>query len=428
MWVGKLYGLMSLALIFQHQTTMVRENSEDMIHKFNEKISQCLVLGKYEDCPPGTIETLCCSMNSQFHYASSKEMSHVLTMGVIIRLAQRMGYHRDASHFPNISPFHGEMRRRVWVLITDLDTMLSLSVGLPRLLREFQSDSALPRNLLDTDFDEDTVELPPSRPPSFASPCQWLVSKHRVTSIYGIITDFSTSIRRPKYAEVMHLDKLLQETYTSTPPNLLEKPLNKSLMDSSQDIIRRIQLRLLVAKAKCVLHYRYLAPARSDDRYAYSRKTCIEEALGIVRHHHLMEQETEPGGRFWREKWKIASPLMKETWVMGTTLLCLELNFDLSDHEPGPKYIPLSKKTRKQIVQALRKSYAIWYESTDPYSEPHRAMQALELVFDKVQKQDEAASREAALQAASATADPVQEEDLTSSMFPNLIYHGAQLL
>ncbi|KAJ5225520.1 hypothetical protein N7468_006745 [Penicillium chermesinum] len=306
------------------------------------------------------------------------------------------------------------MRRRVWMLIMDLDTMLSLSVGLPRLLREFQSDSAMPRNLLDTDFDEDTVELPPSRPPSFEGPCQWLVSKHRVTSIYGIITDFSTSIRRPSYAEVMHLDKLLCETYASTPENLREKPLNKSLMDSSQVTIRRIQLRLLVSKAKCVLHYRYLAPARTDERYAYSRKTCIEEALCIVRYHHLMQQETEPGGRFWRERWKIASPIMRETWVMGSTLLCLELNFDLSDGDPNSKRIPLSQNTRKQIISALRKSRAIWYESNDTHSEPKRAMKALDVVFDKVHKQDEATSRKAAEQATEKMGETVPNENLSA--------------
>ena len=407
---------MSLALIFQHQTTVIREDTDQAIQDFSKKINQCLVLGKYEECPPGTIETLCCFMNSQFHYSSTKEMSHVITMGVIIRLAQRMGYHRDASHFPAISAFNGEMRRRVWMLITDLDTMLSFAVGLPRLLREFQSDSALPRNLLDTDFDEDTEKLPPSRPPSFETPCQWLVSKHRVTSIYGIITDFSTSIRLPNYAEVMHLDKLLQETYASTPENLLEKPIAKCLMESSQSIMRRIQLRLLVAKAKCVLHYRHLAPARTEERYAYSRKACIEEALCIARHHHLMQQETEPGGRFWREKWKISSPLMREVWVMGTTLLCLELNFDLSDHDPNIKRIPLSLNTKKQIIQALRKSYSIWYESTDRHSEPERAMQALEVIFEKVQKQDEAISEKATLQANNLSTTSTQEEDLTESM------------
>ncbi|KAJ6161256.1 hypothetical protein N7470_004652 [Penicillium chermesinum] len=390
-WVGKMYGLMSLALIFRHQAPLARSNADNMIRDFNRKINRCLVLGRYEECPPGTIETLCCLMNSQFHYAEIKEMSHVLTMGIIIRLAQRMGYHRDASHFPNISPFNGEMRRRVWMLIMDLDTMLSLSVGLPRLLREFQSDSAMPRNLLDTDFDEDTVELPPSRPPSFEGPCQWLVSKHRVTSIYGIITDFSTSIRRPSYAEVMHLDKLLCENIRVHPRELAREALEQVSHGQLSGHHPSYPIAALSVQGKMRVTLSLLS-TRKDRR----------------------AQETEPGGRFWRERWKIASPIMRETWVMGSTLLCLELNFDLSDGDPNSKRIPLSQNTRKQIISALRKSRAIWYESNDTHSEPKRAMKALDVVFDKVHKQDEATSRKAAEQATEKMGETVPNENLSA--------------
>ncbi|KAJ5610682.1 hypothetical protein N7510_007401 [Penicillium lagena] len=225
-------------------------NNESLIQTFGEKIIQCLVLGKYQEYPPDTIETLCFFLNVQFLQTESTQMDLIILFSVIVRLAQRMGYHRDARHFPHISVFEGEMRRRVWTLITDMDTLASSRVGLPRLLREFQSDTALPRNLLDEDFDEDTTELPPSRPDSFDTPVQYLITKNKLVSMFGIITDFATSIRRPSYAEVMHLDGLLHETYNSVPEKLRERPLRQSLMDEPDLILRRMQQVIILEKAR----------------------------------------------------------------------------------------------------------------------------------------------------------------------------------
>lgn len=146
MWVGKLFGLLAVSLLYQRYSDSAMPNNESLIQEFGEKIIQCLVLGKYQDCPPDTIETLCFYLNVQFLQTESTQMDLIILFSVIVRLAQRMGYHRDARHFPHISVFEGEMRRRMWTLITDMDTLASSRVGLPRLLREFQSDTALPQS------------------------------------------------------------------------------------------------------------------------------------------------------------------------------------------------------------------------------------------------------------------------------------------
>ncbi|KAJ5994355.1 hypothetical protein N7451_010079 [Penicillium sp. IBT 35674x] len=392
MWIGKLYGVMSLALMFQSEGESLK-NRNELIAQFDKKVNQCLVLGRYQDCPPNTIETICFTLSTQFNRMGNGEVNSVIILGILARMAQRMGYHRDASHFPHITPFQGEMRRRVWAMITNLDVMLSMSVGLPRLLREFQSDTAPPRNLLDSDFDEDTTELPPSRPNSYSTPCQWLVAKNKLTLILGIITDFSTSIRRPSYAEVMRLDQLLLDTYLDNPEYLLERPLSQSLMDTSETILHRIQLIILFAKARCVLHYRYLASSRTDERYSYSRSTCIGAALKILEYQRLMNEETQPGGRLFRERWKVRSPIMRGVILLGTTLLCLELNYDLS-HNPtnNPKSRPLTELVRAAIVQALRTSHSIWSEAGDSYPKSTSTIQAIDLVFQKLQDQQNSPS------------------------------------
>ncbi|KAJ5671569.1 hypothetical protein N7507_000696 [Penicillium longicatenatum] len=370
MWIGKLYGVMSLALMFQSEGESLK-NRNELIAKFDKKVNQCLVLGGYQDCPPHTIETICFTLNTQFNKMGNGEVNGVIILGILARMAQRMGYHRDASHFPHISPFQGEMRRRVWAMITNLD-----------------SDTAPPRNLLDSDFDEDTTELPQSRPISYSTPCQWLVAKNKLTMVLGIITDFSTSIRRPSYAEVMRLDQLLLDTYLGNPQFLLERPLSQSLMDTSETILHRIQLVTLFAKARCVLHYRYLASSRTDERYSYSRSTCLGAALKILEYQRLMDQETQPGGRLFRERWKIRSPIMRGVILLGTTLLCLELNHDLSNNPMNnPKSRPLTEPVKSAIIQALRTSHGIWSEAGDSYPKCTSTIQAIDVVFKKLQNE-----------------------------------------
>lgn len=388
MWTGKLYGVMCLSLLFHSQSNPDLENVRGSIKQYRERISQCLVLGKYHDCPPDTIETLLFALNARFLQSGDAQTDDLIFLGIIVRMAQRMGYHRDPSHFPHISPFQGEMRRRVWSIIVDTDVLVSAQVGLPRLLREFQSDTAPPRNLLDDDFDENTAELPQPRPSSFETPTQWLVAKNRLISMFGIITDFSTSIRRPEYAEVMRMDKLVQETYTSTPENLRERSMSKSLMDTPGTIILRIQLILLLEKAKCVLHYRFLALARTDKGFAFSRTTCIESALHVLDYHFLVHQETKPGGRLFKEQWKLLSPIMRSNFLLATTLLCLELNFHFSiDSAANPEQIPLTEVVVQRILQALRRSYTVWIQLKDAPNESGKAVQALDLVFSKAQRQ-----------------------------------------
>jgi hypothetical protein len=59
------------------------------------------------------------------------------------------------------------------------------------------------------------------------------------------------------------------------------RPMMQSIMDTSDVIVRRLFLALLFHRAQCLLHRKYMIPARTEGRYAYSRTTCIEAALKL---------------------------------------------------------------------------------------------------------------------------------------------------
>ncbi|GKT96755.1 fungal specific transcription factor domain protein [Colletotrichum tofieldiae] len=64
-----------------------------------------------------------------------------------------------------------------------MDLRLSNQIALPRLLKLQQYGTAEPRNLLDTDFNDSTVKLPPSRPETEVTPVLNSLAKGRIKVI-----------------------------------------------------------------------------------------------------------------------------------------------------------------------------------------------------------------------------------------------------
>ena len=90
----------------------------------------------------------------------SDETRYVWTLtGLLIRLAQGLGLHRDGQQF-GLSPFETEMRRRLWWQISSLDTRASEDQGTDPSIVEQSFDTKFPLNINDKDFDPSTKETP----------------------------------------------------------------------------------------------------------------------------------------------------------------------------------------------------------------------------------------------------------------------------
>ncbi|KAK2598135.1 hypothetical protein QQS21_005767 [Conoideocrella luteorostrata] len=86
-------------------------------------------------------------------------------LGYVVRLAMSMGMHRDPSEFePRMPVFWGEIRRRLWFTMADMDLHMSIACNMPSLLRDGDFTCKPPRNLNDTEISLNMHELPPSRP------------------------------------------------------------------------------------------------------------------------------------------------------------------------------------------------------------------------------------------------------------------------
>jgi len=80
--------------------------------------------------------------------------------GVAVRLARKMGLHRDGTSL-GLSPFETEMRRRLWWHIFLVDVRLSDVLGTKPSSDLFSGDVKRPLNVADEDLSPDMVDFPP---------------------------------------------------------------------------------------------------------------------------------------------------------------------------------------------------------------------------------------------------------------------------
>lgn len=90
----------------------------------------------------------------------SDDTRYVWTLtGLLIRLAQALGVHRDGQKF-GLSPFETEMRRRLWWQICTLDVRASEDHGTDPSIVEQSFDTKFPLNVNDRDLSSDMKEPP----------------------------------------------------------------------------------------------------------------------------------------------------------------------------------------------------------------------------------------------------------------------------
>lgn len=346
----------------------------------------CLKLGDWTKGTPHTVEALIFYLQTEYVGSEDRQASFWLMVGTIIRVALKMGYHRDGSHFPKMPAYDAEMRRRTWCILTQLDTAASSQAGLPRMIKQAECDTAEPRNLLDEDFDDTMCELPPARNHAEHTLTQFLIYKTKLVAVLGSICDFTTSSRQTHYVEAMRLDRLLTATWNAKPAVLNPKPIEKSIMESRSLIVHRLYLAITYGKAQITLHRKFMIPAKTDARYAYSHTTAIEAALQLLMHQREMHEQMQPGRLLQGERFKLISTTQAE-FLLASTILCFDLHDDITRNpQSNSSLVAGSRTMRSKIVAALRVSYDVWVQQRDFSKRVQEAVQAIAFVLGKAQQ------------------------------------------
>ena len=388
MWVGLLFTIMCLAAQFQKSrdpparslpVPSTELDPQTMVETCRQRIVQCLILGKYAKGGPFVLEALILYFTNEYFLCKDAESGIWILLGNIVQLALHMGYHRDPKHSSGISVFAGEMRRRVWATVVEIDLGISAQMGLPRLIKQGQADTDEPRNLLDSDFGKSTVTLPQARPQTEITPMLFRLTRSRMMSSLGLISDFTADTRPYTYSEVMMIDTKLNEAHHSIPECLKWRSLAHCITDPPHIIMQKVFLDTIFCKAKMVLHRKYLTASLTQSQFGYSREGSLNAALKILGHQHMLDEETQPMCQLYQERWRVSS-LVNNDFLLATSILCVYLQQRQGEIEDA------TESARLQSIQtSLTRSHDIWVRSSSSSREAQKAAEALGILLRNCQ-------------------------------------------
>ncbi|RAK95572.1 fungal specific transcription factor domain-containing protein [Aspergillus ibericus CBS 121593] len=372
-WIGLLFSVMCVTTQYQQSIEESTDPETPMrVNVFREKTINCLVLSEYTRGGDYVLETLINYLTSEMFLSKDGEIGLWLVQGMLVQLALSLGYHRDPHNFSNITPFAGEMRRRVWAVIVQLDLRLSSQMALPRLLKLQHYDTTEPRNLLDTDFDENTPELPASRPETEVTPVLYSLAKSRIDQMNGLVSDLVNDTREHPHSEILELDRKLQEAEASLPPIFRWQPLSQSFMVLPQIVMHRVLLQLAIQRQTIWLHRKYLTPAYSPAHYQDSRNACVQAAIKILEFQQIVDEETQRDGLLYPVRWMFMSSRPQAVFLLGISILCYYVQ--LTKSRPD---VALDSDTGLRIHNLLRNTYPLWLRSSAVSREARRVVEHL---------------------------------------------------
>ncbi|KFY86248.1 hypothetical protein V500_07751 [Pseudogymnoascus sp. VKM F-4518 (FW-2643)] len=375
LWVSIMFSLCCMSAKMNELAPSTLEGQPTSRATFLNAAGQCLVLGEFSRPQCHAMEALALYAQCNYMFSLDPSQELCIILGVISRLAYMMGYHRDPDNFGNFSIFEGEMRRRVWSACRQFDLMVSFQFGLPSCIPADSWDSKAPRNLLDSDFDEETSILPLPRPQTDPTPILYFVVKDRLLSGFTKVCSYALSLKASSQEEVLDLDAEVRQMYSTIPEGLRIRPMEQSLADPPFLIISRIYIEFLHQKSLCILHRRHMALG-----FEYSTKACVNAAMTIITYLIGVNKELQPGGQLHaNSSWAITSFNMND-FLLAVMILCLSLS---KWKRQNPGKFPEEHSAIYSQLDMLRQAYAVCVEKSAMSKESRRVVPPVKSILSQ---------------------------------------------
>ncbi|KAF7877025.1 uncharacterized protein EAF02_008245 [Botrytis sinoallii] len=387
-WLGLLYGIMCLSLFSSYaageENPDERASQMQTIRTYRRNCIHCIRLSDYTKPGKYTIEAMLAHLEGEFVLGDADQVNCYVLLGVAVRLALRMGLHRDADRVGGqITPFQGEMRRRLWATLRQIDLLASFHIGLPSMVESVESDVQLPRNLNDSDFDEDCTELPPSRPDSEVTSASYVRFKNKICQVFGKIAVHANSLSPPSYDEIMELDAQLDVVQATVPPSFRFQPIESCIADPAKLIIQRLNVAHLLCKSRCVLHRKYLVDNQDHPEREYSVKVGIDAAMQLLDFQKQTYEATQPGQVLARDRC-FPSSLTMHDFLLAAMIVYVRTMKILEEEIKGKHQNTSFQKQKVEMISALKMSSDVWQITQLKYPEVKRAVDVLAVMMRKL--------------------------------------------
>lgn len=187
----------------------------------------------------------------QIHQAPKQKLANY--SGSLVRSAMLAGLHQDPSQFQSMSIFQGEMRRKLWATIVELDLQVSTFCGCPSMARKENYNVQVPSNMDDFELVEDMKALTshPTHVLTQAS-CQIALARSLPSRLEAL--ELTQNINTDKdYSQALKLGKRI-ELFIDQLPACLQP----SKSQSNKDLGRTFNLTMLNTYLRGTLQRLYL--------------------------------------------------------------------------------------------------------------------------------------------------------------------------
>lgn len=270
-----------------------------------------------------------------------------ITIGSLVRLGMSVGLHRDPSHFPKMTVFYSERRRRLWATILEMATQSSLDCGMPPMFSFDDFDCEPPGNYNDIDIGEKAASYPPKNPDAVFTETSiqitLLASLRTRMEIVKSLNDFRSD---PGYEKALSLSSTLN-SHIRTHFKLYQASQSSAIPFTTCD---KNTLDLFHRRFLLALNIPFAVQAKTNPGFYFSRKVALEAALTVLAY----PASADPGDEFAIIRGR-AGGCFRETFARSSAIIALELITQINEDSPSPFLTEPSpaKIARKPLHDAI---------------------------------------------------------------------------
>ncbi|MCJ1394628.1 hypothetical protein MMC18_007508 [Xylographa bjoerkii] len=282
-----------------------------------------------------------------------------ISVGSLIRAAMSMGFHLDPGHFPKMSVFQSELRRRLWATILEISVQSSLDSGLLPLISFQDFDCEPPSNIDDQQIDEATRTPPIPKLMNTFTQSSIQIALMRSWRIRLEVVRLLNDFRSPaNYEETLHISS---EVTTACRANSV---LLRSFLSSSSST-EQLQptafqakiLDLLTRRFLLSLHLPFADKAKSNPVYHFSRNVCVESSFALLSYSPSSQllKSNYPDEDYTRLT-VLGEGFYRSVFVIANRTICLELMTQLQEDSSPFGSASINSLARKELHRTIEDS------------------------------------------------------------------------
>lgn len=287
--------------------------------------------------------------------------------GELLRDALVMKLDKDPTTLPGVSIFEGELRRRNWMTIIEVDIMLSILCKMPCMVPPYTSRA--PQNINDEEIFDGMEALPQSRPMNqwTSGLCQYVLAQSFPQRLAACQQADSAS--HIKIQDVLSHTRFLEKVLQELPPPLRFSYTGDEESNTSSRLMARMEFDISIRRPLMHLYSRCALAPNADDIQHEIRAGFLQSCLMITTYQDLFDPRySELNVPRPRDYWDFFYNCYRQELCQATLGLCLEIkrlgstaqtNSPASNTASTPtgaagSVVRVPSYSRESLIQAVR--------------------------------------------------------------------------